>query len=137
MTGGGSPAGGRHCSTRGAPFCTVKASFLSFDHKGDPASWIMISKLPMQYWQTTAPEHKAMKSLTGLPDDDLVGQRRAVLVVRRALVRPLVGLRLLPADVNDKSSRAGLHHDFGVLLHVEMGPVSRPGEAVLGWRREI
>lgn len=77
-----------------------------------------------------------MKSLTGLPDDDLVGQRRAVLVVRRALVRPLVGLRLLPADVNDKSSRAGLHHDFGVLLQVEMGPVSRPGEAVLGCRRD-
>lgn len=50
MTGGGSPAGGRHCSTREAPFCTVKASFLSFDHKGDPVRWIKISKPPIQYY---------------------------------------------------------------------------------------
>lgn len=101
MTGGGSPAGGRHCSTREAPFCTVKASFLSFDHKGDPASWMKISKPAIEPVQTPALEGNTTKGLTGLADDDLVGQRRAVLVVRRALVRPLVGLRLLPADVDD------------------------------------
>lgn len=50
MTGGGSPAGGRHCSTREAPFCTVKASFLSFDHKGDPVSWMKISKSAIQHF---------------------------------------------------------------------------------------
>lgn len=38
MTGGGRPAGGRHCNTSETPFCTTTASFLSFDHKGDPAS---------------------------------------------------------------------------------------------------
>lgn len=38
MTGGGRPAGGRHCSTSETPFCTTTASFLSFDHKGDPVS---------------------------------------------------------------------------------------------------
>lgn len=38
MTGGGRPAGGRHCNTRETPFCTTTASFLSFDHKGDPVS---------------------------------------------------------------------------------------------------
>lgn len=36
MTGGGRPAGGRHCNTSETPFCTTTASFLSFDHKGDP-----------------------------------------------------------------------------------------------------
>lgn len=40
MTGGGRPAGGRHCNTSETPFCTTIASFLSFDHKGDPASQI-------------------------------------------------------------------------------------------------
>lgn len=63
-----------------------------------------ISQPPIQSFQTTVLEGNATKSLTGLPDDDLVGHRRAMLVVRRALVRPLVGLRLLPADVNDQSS---------------------------------
>lgn len=38
MTGGGRPAGGRHCNTSETPFCTTTASFLSFDHKGDPVS---------------------------------------------------------------------------------------------------
>lgn len=38
MTGGGSPAGGRHGSTRGVPTCTMMASIFSFDHKGDPVS---------------------------------------------------------------------------------------------------
>lgn len=66
------------------------------------------------------------KSLTGLSDDDLVGECRAVLVVGRALVRPLVGLRLLAADVDDQSPRTGLHQDFGVLLQVKVGSVSRP-----------
>lgn len=44
MTGGGSPAGGRHFSTREPPICTAIASFLSFDHKGDPASHINIEQ---------------------------------------------------------------------------------------------
>lgn len=38
MTGGGSPIGGRHCRTNETPVCTTMASFLSFDHKGDPVS---------------------------------------------------------------------------------------------------
>ncbi|TNN73691.1 hypothetical protein EYF80_016071 [Liparis tanakae] len=48
MTGGGSPAGGRHCSTRETPTCTAIASFLSFDHKGDPASHITVKQ---RYWR--------------------------------------------------------------------------------------
>lgn len=45
------------------------------------------------------------------------------------LVRPLVSLRLFPADVNDQSSWAGLRQDIGVFLHIKVGAVSRPGEA--------
>lgn len=70
-----------------------------------------------------------IRSLTGLSDDDAVGYGGAVLVVHRALVRSLVGLGLLPADVDDQSSRSGLHQDFGVFLDIKVGPVSRPREA--------
>lgn len=71
-------------------------------------------------------KRKKKKRLTGLSDDDIVGECGAVLVVGRALVRPLVGLRLLAADVDDQSPRTGLHQNFGVLLHVKVGSVSRP-----------
>lgn len=70
-----------------------------------------------------------IKSLTGLPDDNAVGYGSAVLVVSRTLVRPLVGLGLFPADVNNQSPWAGLHQNFGVFLYVEVGPISRPGKA--------
>lgn len=66
--------------------------------------------------------------LTGLSDDNPVGYSRAVLVVSRTLVRSLISLRLLPADVNDQSPWTGLHQDFGVFLYIEVGPISRPGK---------
>lgn len=66
--------------------------------------------------------------LTGLSDDNPVGYSRAMLVVSRTLVRSLISLRLLPADVNDQSPWTGLHQDFGVFLYIEVGPISRPGK---------
>lgn len=64
--------------------------------------------------------------LTGLPDDNFVGDCGAVVVLSCALVRPLVSLGLFSANVNDQSSRTGLHQDFGVFLNVKVGPISRP-----------
>lgn len=70
-----------------------------------------------------------MRSLTGLSDDNLVGHSGAALIVGCTLVRSLVSLSLLLADVNDQSSWAGLHQDFGVFLYIKVGPVSCPWKA--------
>lgn len=68
-------------------------------------------------------------ALTGLADDDVVGDGGAVLVAGGALVHPLVGLHPPAADVDDQGARARLHGHFGVLLHVEVRAVPGPGEA--------
>lgn len=130
MIGGGRPAGGRHCNTNDTPFCTTMSSFVSFDHKGDPVSQRnhkarrciihvlhLVCKIDHILFSTVP---------TRLPDDDFVGDRGPVVVVGCALVRPLVSLCLFSADVNDQSSRTGLHQDFGVFLHVKVGPISGP-----------
>lgn len=132
MTGGGSPAGGRHCNTRETPTCTAMASILSFDHKGDPGSQtskvhsVSYMNIFLYQWESVL---DVMLSLTGLPDDDGVGDSRAVIIVSCTLVRSFVSFGLFLADVNDQSSRTGLHQDVGVFLQVEMGPVPRPREA--------
>lgn len=130
MTGGGRPAGGRHCNTSETPFCTTTASFLSFDHKGDPANQRNDKErrciVPLIHHVCKTDQILLPSGLTGLPDDNFVGDGGAVVVLSRALVSPLVSLGLFSADVNDQSSRTGLHQDFGVFLNVKVGPVSRP-----------
>lgn len=127
ITGGGRPAGGRHCNTNETPFCTAMASFLSFDHRGDPVSHSN-DKRVLHYSRHASCLHRSyfISGPTGLPDDNFVGDCGAVVVVGRALVRPLISLGLFSADVNDQSSRTGLHQDFGVFLDIEVGPISCP-----------
>lgn len=130
MTGGGRPAGGRHCNTSETPFCTTTASFLSFDHKGDPASQSNDKERRytihiMRHVCKTDPT-LGSSGLTRLPDDNFVGDGSAVVVLSCALVRPLISFCLFSANVNDQRSRTGLHQDFGVFLNVKVGPISRP-----------
>lgn len=70
-----------------------------------------------------------IRNLTGLPNDNFVGHSGAMVVVGCTLVRSLVSLSLFPADVDDQSSWAGLHQDFGVFLHIKVGPISCPWKA--------
>lgn len=70
-----------------------------------------------------------IRSLTGLSDDNAVGYSDAVRVVCCTLVRSLISLSLLPADVDDQCSWAGLHQDLWVFLYIKVGPVSCPWEA--------
>lgn len=71
----------------------------------------------------------ASAALTGLSHDDVVGDGRAVLVPGRALVDALVLLRFHAADVDHQGPRVGLHAHVGVVVHVKVGAVPRPGEA--------
>lgn len=67
-------------------------------------------------------------ALTGLSHNDVVGDGGSMLVPGRALVDALVLLRFHAADVYYQGPRVGLHGHVGVVVHVEVGPVPRPGE---------
>lgn len=75
------------------------------------------------------PEMMKCAALTGLSHDDVVGNSGSVFVPGGALVHALVLFGLHPADVHHKGPRVGLHGHVGVILNVEVSPVSCPGEA--------
>lgn len=66
--------------------------------------------------------------LTGLLHHYVVGNGSSMFVPRRALVHALVMFGFGSADVHHQGPRVRPHGHVGVLIDVEVGPVSRPGE---------
>lgn len=67
-------------------------------------------------------------ALTGLAHDYVVGNSSSMFVPGGALVHALVLFGLHAADVHHQGPRVGLHGHVGVILNVEVSPVSCPGE---------